>query len=71
MPAGKYGEAPMLAALVAAGELPPVDDRLPANPFVREVEQEIGTYGATWYRTTRAASPVGGPESPAIGSWTS
>ena len=64
VPAGKYGEAPMLAALVAAGELPPVDDRLPANPFVREVEQEIGTYGGTWYRTTRAASPVGGPGIP-------
>ena len=64
VPAGKYNEAPMLAARVAAGELPPVDDRLPANPFVREVEQEIGTYGGTWYRTTRAASPVGGPGIP-------
>ena len=31
---GKYSEAPMLAAMVEAGELPPVDERLPAVPFV-------------------------------------
>ena len=37
---GKYGEAPMLAALVAAGELPPVDERLPVNPSVRTPLQE-------------------------------
>ena len=29
-----YGEAPMLAALVEAGELPPVEERLPAEPLV-------------------------------------
>ena len=34
MPAGKYSEAPMLAEMVAAGDLPPVDERLPAVPFV-------------------------------------
>ena len=32
---------------VAAGELPPVDERLPANPFVRQVVDEIGVYGGT------------------------
>ena len=32
---GKYQEAPVLAALVAAGELPPVEERLPAEPAVR------------------------------------
>lgn len=31
---GKYKEAPMLARLVAAGKLPPVDQRLPDNPVV-------------------------------------
>ena len=41
------GEAPMLAALVAAGELPPVEERLPEDPFVREVYGEIGQYGGT------------------------
>ena len=34
----------MLAALVASGELPPVEERLPETPRVLEVE-EIGTYG--------------------------
>ncbi|MEE4194803.1 MAG: ABC transporter substrate-binding protein, partial [Anaerolineae bacterium] len=29
-----YQEAPMLAAMVEAGELPPVDERLPKNPFI-------------------------------------
>ena len=41
---GQYGEAPMLAALVASGELPPVQERLPEVPRVLEVE-EIGSYG--------------------------
>ena len=40
-----YREAPMLAARVAAGELPPVEDRLPLEPKVRAVFDEIGTYG--------------------------
>ncbi len=29
---GRYSEAPMLAERVAAGELPPVEDRLPLEP---------------------------------------
>ena len=47
VPAGKYQEAPMLAALVAAGELPPVDERLPLEPRVAPAVEEIGTYGGT------------------------
>lgn len=31
---GAYNESPMLAAKVAAGELPPVEDRLPLEPYV-------------------------------------
>ena len=46
-PAGKYQEAPMLAALVAAGELPPVDQRLPEVPSVADLVPEIGRYGGT------------------------
>ncbi len=42
-----YNEAPMLAAMVRAGELPPVDERLPANPLVVEPFDSIGTYGGT------------------------
>lgn len=40
-----YQEAPILAARVAAGELPPVEERLPTNPLVIAVDQEIGQYG--------------------------
>ena len=47
MSTGKYNEAPMLAELVAAGELPPVDERLPDDPKVKEVVEEIGQYGGT------------------------
>lgn len=38
-------EAPMLSALVEAGELPPVEERLPVNPKVIEPREEIGRYG--------------------------
>ncbi|MGC9396377.1 MAG: ABC transporter substrate-binding protein [Anaerolineae bacterium] len=44
-PASKYNESPMLAAKVEAGELPPVDERLPANPMVIEPLVEQGQYG--------------------------
>ena len=40
-----YFEAPMLAELVAKGELPPVDERLPDQPKVLEPLEEVGTYG--------------------------
>ncbi|MBN1248193.1 MAG: hypothetical protein JXC32_11085 [Anaerolineae bacterium] len=49
----KYKEAPELAALVAAGELPPVDERLPLEPFVvgpgsrvweEDIDWEVGRY---------------------------
>ena len=46
--AGKYQEAPMLAELVKAGKLPPVDERLPENPQVVEPVEKIGKYGGTW-----------------------
>ena len=41
-----YQEAPMLAAMVEAGELPPVEERLPSNPLVVEPFDSIGTYSA-------------------------
>ena len=49
-PESKYSEAPMLTEKVAAGELPPVDERLPDEPLVEEVVDEIGTYGGTLRR---------------------
>ena len=45
--AGAYNEAPMLAARVAAGELPPVEDRLPPEPVVITPLEEVGKYGGT------------------------
>ena len=42
-----FGEAPMLLEQVAAGALPPVSDRLPANPRVIVPVDEIGRYGGT------------------------
>lgn len=48
-----YQEAPMLAERVAAGELPPVEERLPAEPMVVE-PLEMGVYGGDWNRVMRA-----------------
>lgn len=43
-----YNEAPMLADMVASGDLPPVEERLPAEPLVVEPTDNIGVYGGTW-----------------------
>ncbi len=59
-PAPKYGEAPMLAELVKAGKLPPVEERLPKDPLVLPVVKEIGVYGGTWRRVHIGASDIGG-----------
>ena len=48
-----YGEAPMLAELVATGELPPVAERLPENPMVVQPIESVGQYGGTWHRGWR------------------
>ncbi len=48
--ASSYNEAPSLAEQVAAGDLPPVDERLPANPRVVEVVEEVGQYGGVLRR---------------------
>ena len=41
----KYKEAPALAEMVAAGTLPPVEERLPVNPLVLAGVDGIGKYG--------------------------
>lgn len=43
----KFSEAPMLADLVKAKKLPPVEERLPKNPVIIEPTEEIGKYGGT------------------------
>lgn len=56
-----YNEAPMLADLVAAGSLPPVDERLPSNPLVMPVAEMIGSYGGTFRRGFKGVSDRWGP----------
>lgn len=46
----KYKEAPMLAEMVAAGELPNVDERLPEEPLVEEAAEGVGQYGGALRR---------------------
>ncbi len=43
-----YNEAPMLRELVENGTLPPVEDRLPTNPMLIQLHDEVGIYGGTW-----------------------
>ena len=45
-----FQEAPMLAERVKAGKLPPVAERVPAEPMVWQPLNEIGKYGGTWRR---------------------
>ncbi len=49
-----YGEAPMLAEMVAAGELPPVEERLPLAEDIQVIEgvDGIGEYGGVWHETS-------------------
>jgi peptide/nickel transport system substrate-binding protein len=47
----EYGEAPVLAEQVEAGDLPSVEERLPEEPVVVEVSDSIGRYGGTWNTT--------------------
>ncbi|NQS88251.1 ABC transporter substrate-binding protein [Patescibacteria group bacterium] len=44
----EYKEAPELRVKVAAGELLPVEKRLPEEPLVVKPVEEIGQYGGTW-----------------------
>src|SRR5690554_5308685 len=53
--AQEFKQAPMLDAQVEAGELPPVQERLPANPYVETMVDSIGQYGGT-LRTTILAN---------------
>ncbi len=50
----EYGEAPMLAEMVDAGDLPPVDERLPIADDIMVVSgvDGIGEYGGVWHGVT-------------------
>tara|TARA_A100001391_G_scaffold205447_1_gene206344 strand:- start:8828 stop:10714 length:1887 start_codon:yes stop_codon:yes gene_type:complete len=45
--ADDYAEAPQLSALVEAGELPPLVERIPLQPEVIEPLETVGSYGGT------------------------
>jgi peptide/nickel transport system substrate-binding protein len=49
----------MLAEMVQAGEIPPVEERLPKDPLVVPVYEEIGQYGGTCRRGRPAGRAVG------------
>lgn len=49
-------EAPMLAELVAAGKLPPAQERLPPNPLVITPHESLGLYGGDWRTAIRGPS---------------
>lgn len=60
LPAWAFQESPMLADMVAAGTLPPVDERLPTKPTVVNAV-EVGTYGGTWHRAYNGPGDRWGP----------
>ena len=57
-PITKYKEAPMLADLVKAGKLPPVEQRVSEEPMVVEVVEGIGQYGGTWHQVRPGPTDV-------------
>ncbi|MBN1810569.1 MAG: twin-arginine translocation signal domain-containing protein, partial [Anaerolineae bacterium] len=56
-----YNEAPMLAALVQRGLLPPVDQRLPTNPCVIPALHQTGKYDSVMNRAFKGVSDRWGP----------
>jgi peptide/nickel transport system substrate-binding protein len=60
-PVAKFSESPMLAEIVASGELPPVEERLPENPrVVKALTSEKGVYGGEMRMGFVGASPEWG-----------
>ena len=55
-----FQEAPMLAEMVEAGTLPPVDERLPTQPTVVDA-LEVGQYGGVWHRAYSGPGDRWGP----------
>ena len=58
----KFAEAPMLAEMVKAGKLPPVEKRLPDEPMVVKPLQSVGRYGGTWRRARSHCSRLQTPD---------
>jgi peptide/nickel transport system substrate-binding protein len=58
-PVSRYAEAPALAEQVASGSLPPIEERLPVEPVIVPVWEEIGQYGGIWRRCATGVGDVG------------
>ncbi len=67
IPGGNPNESPLLQRRVLDGELPPLEERLPPQPYVIPLTEEnwgpseIGQFGGTWRRAALStqASPLG------------
>jgi ABC-type dipeptide/oligopeptide/nickel transport system permease component/ABC-type transport system substrate-binding protein len=57
------GDSPLLAEMARAGKLPPLRERMPAEPTVLRGADGIGRYGGTWMRIAN------GPEDVAVITW--
>src|SRR5690606_25553490 len=53
-------QAPMLQQLVDQGKLPDLAERLPENPLVVPMQQELGRYGGTMRRGQVDTGSTGG-----------
>ncbi len=60
-PVATFKDPPMLAAMVASGELPPADQRLPENPNVFPMLEMTGVSGGTVRRGFKGVSDRWGP----------
>ena len=52
-------EAPQLTEQVDAGELPPLEERLPANPLAVDYVEGPGQYGGTWHFNSKPGAAYG------------
>ncbi|NPV08488.1 MAG: ABC transporter substrate-binding protein [Anaerolineae bacterium] len=68
-PPSRYNEAPMLAEMVKAGTLPPVEERLPKEPLVVPVIEEIGQYGGIWDMAVTGQADLNGAMGYQIEPW--
>ena len=57
----KYKQAPMLDQLVKDGKLPPIEKRLPENPWVATTLEMVGKHGGLMRRAYQGASDRWGP----------
>ncbi|GIV78123.1 ABC transporter substrate-binding protein [Litorilinea aerophila] len=68
-PVDSGNEAPMLAEKVAAGELPPLEERLPETPLVVEPLEQPGKYGGIWDMAVTGQADANGASGYSIEPW--